>query len=204
MEEMTRRTVKCKHKHTPQSPNKNRIRRNMLETFSRKDCFLTISHGALEACMMLRHTGQIISCDIDDGVFHSTVFASGSEFIDLRLEVLGCDVQTAVKEYCRNQSRYGQLGAVDIDLAFCIKQCEPILQSVLATLQRNYISTNVFLTFRNGRDQFSSLEDRIWWLQCRLPPGIKLVKVEPYSSGGIRSDASRSKGSAMCIIHMRT
>jgi hypothetical protein len=190
--------------HTPQSPNKNRVRRNWLMTVPRSKDVITISHGALEALMMMRWEGRIQVCDIDPGVIESTRYMRDSEYKDLCLLPPWCiPIQEMVLDYCTS---YGgkKLGVIDIDLAFCLDQCLPILQSVLDTLRLFGIHTKVLLTFRNGRDGFSSTEGRMIWLKQNLGKGVEYVTHEQYNSSRIRENASRHKGSAMCIVTLQT
>jgi len=209
MARIARMTVKCDMLHTPSSPGKNRARRNMLEKIDPKKDLITISHGVLEAMMMLRWKGSIIVCDIDKGVIDST-FYQVKDYPELDiLPPTHMTIQATVFAY---PHRFGikRLGGVDVDLTYCIKQAWNVLKGVLDTLIQFKIHTKVFLTFRNGRnDGFVSLAGRIAWLRNRLgamyPNGlVKYISHEKYDSARNREDASRQIGSHMCIVELHT
>jgi hypothetical protein len=207
---MSRRNVRCEMQHTPQSPNKNRIRRDWLSKIDPTKDIITISHGALEAMMMLSWKGWIQVCDIDKAVIEGTEYLRKTEYKhELKMyRPRHLTIEEMVNVWCAsNKYTLTDLGAVDIDLSCCIDYAMPILKYVLKTLKDYKVHTKVFLTFRNGRDQFFSTDQRINWLKVMLDHyelKPKFVSHTAYSSTSINADISRNKGSAMCIVELQT
>jgi hypothetical protein len=202
---MSRSTVCCSEAHTPQSPNKNRIRRDWLLPLNKSKDLITISHGALEAMMMCGWKGRIFVCDIDPGVIESTKYMSESEYRDLKIKAILSRIEVMVTNYCFVNGAKN-LAAVDVDLADCLDTCWPILAPVLdALVTYRAKGTKVFFTFRNGRDCFgrNGIDKRIQWLKSRLPEGVRLNSHTTYNSTRITQFAERRKGSPMCIVEMQ-
>lgn len=202
---MSRRDVRCLMQHTPASPGKNRVRRDWLATIDPKLDILTISHGLLESLMMARWQGRIWVCDIDPGVIESTEYQR-QDYPELDIAPpLHGRVEDIASLLVWKIGR--QLGAIDLDLTGCIHQVWPILQDVLSAVRQHKVSPAILLTFRNGRrDGFRSLDARMQWLSDQLCSNgmrrVKIVEHVPYASGRIREDASRKKGSAMCMVRL--
>lgn len=202
---MSRSNVRCSEKHTPLNPAKDRVRRNWIRKTPNGTLIMTISHGALGVLDIMGWSGPIRVVDVDPGVIESTEYMRQSDYRELNLlQPLHCTIQTAVKFQCRDNEP--KVGAIDVDLADCIERCYPILKEVLDTLIKNKIHTRVMFTFRNGRDCFgrNSIDRRLAWLKERLPKGADVAGHETYNSLRINSDASRSKGSPMCIVEIQT
>lgn len=200
---MSRSTVRCSEAHTPQSPNKNRVRRDWLKPLKGKGDIITISHGLLESAMMVGHSGRIHVCDIDPGVIESTKYMRQSEYTDLCIpSVQLSSIEEKVKTYCEIWGTRS-LKVVDVDLADTLTTVWNSCEDVLRTLVSHKASgTKVMLTFRNGRDGFGSTDARIFWIRCNMPRGTKVVKHTPYASNRIGKYAEREKGSAMCIVEL--
>ena len=209
---MSRRNNQCSEKHTPLSPHKNRIRRNMLRKVgdNTKD-IITISHGIFDTCVALGWQGRIQACDIDQGVHNAILFlkegqnGKPGDYPELKIMQPGFSIQDTVKHYCR-QHGVKNLGVVDVDLAVSVKQCWEILRPVLETLVKNKYRGKTFLTFRNGRrDGFgkNAIQARIDWLYDKLPKGVIVGSKDLYRSVRLDPNAKRSVGSAMCIIELQ-
>lgn len=164
---------------------------------------ITISHGLLATADHFKWRGKIQICDIDPGVRHVTEQLM-DDYPDLSILSPGEDIRTTVQEYC---VRYGvrNLGAVDVDLACKVRNTLPILQDVLDTLNQYRYQGKVFLTFRNGRDDFgrNASGDRIRWLSERLPRPFRYTQHTLYRSGHTGPRGERNYGSAMCIMEIR-
>lgn len=199
---MGRSNVRCDMAHTPQSPIKNRVRRDWIKKSSSYKDIITISHGALEALMMAEHRGLITVCDIDGGVIESTQYMAHSEYPDLRIRARHWSIERTVEGYCQDKG-VDSLGVVDIDLAGSLMSEFSVLSNVLTTLlSHKAFGVKVLFTFRNGRDAFKGIDNRIAWLKSKLPNGVQLVKFTPYNSTRITEHAERKKGSAMCIVEL--
>lgn len=194
--------------HTPQSPEKNRVRRNMLAKCDPSKHLLTISHGLFETAMVVGWRGPIFPCDIDLGVVTAIKFIrqdirqGRGGFTELDIRPPGYKIEDYIITYCSENGAH-HLTCVDVDLAGGVVWCWKILNPVLQVLITHGYRGRTFLTFRNGRDRFPSLEERIAWLRKQLPSKVKLVEYTPYNSGRIDSYARRSKGSTMCIVELK-
>lgn len=199
---MARSNVRCEMAHTPASPNKNRVRRDMLKKVSKTKDVITISHGAFEALMMIEWKGKIKACDIDPGVRESITYQRESEYKDLRILAPGYSIQDTVKDWCRHKHQVENLGIVDVDLACTIFEAWCIIRPVLDTLQESGYKGRTFLTFRNGRDDFDSIKLRLSWLNMHLPPNVHIASHTTYVSTRIMEHAERKRGSPMCIVEL--
>lgn len=212
---MGRRDNRCSMQHTPQSPSKNRIRRKWLSyvemTHGRFSDIVTISHGALEAMMMVGWGGNIQVVDTDPGVIQAAKYMIAPtshgqvDYPDLRIDTPICaDIRNLMPWYLFKHGSKN-LGAVDIDLTGCVGQAWEVALPVVQALLAFKVRASILLTFRNGRRcKFDSLDERIGWVFSQFPKGLMYVSHTPYMSGRIREDASRHKGSAMCTLHMET
>lgn len=200
---MGRLTVKCEMAHTPASPNKNRVRRDMLKSVPKTKDIITISHGAFEALMMVGWRGRIKACDIDAGVRESIEYQRVSDYPDLRIYPSGYSIESTVSNWCIHKHNVRKLGIVDVDLACTLVEAWKILSPVLETLCEVGYKGKTFLTFRNGRDKFPSIESRVRWLESRLPKGVRIESYTLYVSNRILEHAQRKKGSSMCIIELK-
>ena len=201
--DMGRLNVRCEMAHTPASPHKNRVRRDMLKRTKKTKDVITISHGAFESLMMAEWKGRIKACDIDPGVRESISYQRESEYPDLRILPAGYSIQATVKDWCRHEHQVKNLGIVDVDLACTLWEAWRILSPVLDTLQSAGYKGRTFITFRNGRDFFSSIQARICWLAKKLPHGVQIVNHTPYVSTRIMEHAERKRGSCMCIVELK-
>jgi len=199
---MARSNVRCEMAHTPASPNKNRVRRDMLNKVAKTKDVITISHGLFDTAMTLEWKGKIKACDIDDGVRESISYQRETEYPDLRILPPGESIQQTVKDWCKHKHLVKNLGIVDVDLACTLWEAYRILESVLETLNESGYKGRTFLTFRNGRDDFPSIQARIDWLKKRLPQGVHIASYTPYVSTRIMEHAERKRGSAMCIVEL--
>lgn len=212
---MGRRTNVCSEQHTPLSPRKNRVRRDWLWKVGLHADIISISHGFLDAAMMiLPHRGfrgEILPCDTDSGVRLAVKYmiegqnGNPGDYPDLNIRPCGGDIAETVWQYVKRKgSKY--LGVVDVDLADTIKPCWDILKPVLDILvATKTFRGKVYLTFRNGRDSFGedATDKRIAWLRKQLPKGIRYVSHTPYRSVSIAKNALRSCGSSMCIVELQ-
>ncbi len=204
---MGRRTVRCSEKHTPLNPAKDRVRRNWVRKLPKGSMIMTISHGALGVLDIMGWSGPIRVVDTDPGVIESTEYMRQTDYPELNLlSPLNTSIQTAVRLHCMREPHTFRWGAVDVDLAGCLDVCFPNLKDVLETLRAYKVHVKVLFTFRNGRDDFgtNAIGSRITWIKKQLPRGVKYVSHDTYNSGRINSDASRSKGSSMCIVEIQT
>lgn len=213
-------TVSCSEKHTPLSPSKNTIRRDMLNKSWKYCDVITISHGALDVLNILGWQGRIQPCDIDPGVreaIHGMLKVrysyDGSKagtkrrgcYPDLKILPPGESIQQTVRDYCAEHGT-ARLGIVDVDLAVGMVKCWDILRDVLATLQDHNYNGKTFLTFRNGRaDGFGkdAIKARIDWLRKRLPRTVKVASYTTYTSERFDQNARWSPGSPMCIVELQ-
>ena len=164
---MSKRTVKCTSKHTPLSPSKNRIRRDMLKKTTRQKDIITISHALLDVLMIREHKGRIFCCDIDPAVREAIRYLR-NDYVELKVQKAGMTILETVSEYCKkcedpsfDDYNIKNLGVVDIDLAFTVKGCAGILLDVLNVLKEAGYTGRTFLTFVNGRrDEFSTIEGK--------------------------------------------
>jgi hypothetical protein len=207
-----RSTVCCKEQHTPLSPAKNIIRSDWIKEVRSYMDIITISHGALDVLSILGWEGSIQVCDTDPGVRETTKYLR-KDYPHLDILMPGNSIQETVQKYCRRHG-IGGLGAVDVDLAGDIISGWEVLCPVITTLvlyrnrtddSRLLGKTKILLTFRNGRDNFgkNAIRRRIAWLQekvAKLTKAVRYVSHTEYSSGRIRENASRTKGSSMCIV----
>lgn len=203
-----RRSNRCEYAHTPLSPHKTRVRGNWLRAIPVTKDLICVSHALCDALELLGWQGRIALCDIDPGVRQQIKFSrrgsrgkAGADYPNRNLLPPGRKIEDTVRAYCEQYGTH-DLGAVDVDLTFCIEGCLPILQDVLTTLlEFKACGTKVLLTFRNGRDcGFDSLDERIAWLKSQLPKGVRYDYHEAYNSLGIGKNVERSKGSPMCIV----
>jgi hypothetical protein len=203
---MARSTVVCQGKHTALYEKDDVRSQWMWETPRHKD-IITISHGALSALNTLRWKGNVYMCDIDPGVIESATYLwQDGTFPHIKLhKPLLCEVQTLTALYADKNPGTTKLGAVDADLANCMEGCIPVVQTIIRYLQEYRIHTKVLLTFRNGRRcKFGCINGRIQALKDSLPRGSRYVKHRAYTSMAIREDASRYKGSSMCLVELAT
>jgi len=201
---MSRRTVCCQEKHTPLAPYKNDIRATWMRKIPLYKDIITISHGALDVLNILGWKGRIQVCDIDPGVREATEYLRG-DYPRLNILSPGESIKDTTIDYCLT---YGvkKLGAVDVDLAVGIVPAWKILAEVLEVLRDFKFHGKVFLTFRNGRDRGfgkAATQNRINWLWLHLSLcGVKYVSHTNYRSVRCNDNASRSVGSAMCIVEL--
>jgi len=175
----------------------------MLKLALKTNDVITISHGLFESLMMTEWKGCIKACDIDPGVRESIKYQRESEYPDLRILPPGRSIQETVKDWCHSPSQVKNLGIVDVDLACTLLEAWRILNPVLQSLHHANYNGRTFLTFRNGRDVFSSLQERIDWLSRQLPEGVSVASYTPYVSTRIMEHADRKRGSTMCIVELK-
>ncbi len=165
---------------------------------------VTISHGALDTLGTLRHKGLIAICDIDPGVIESAGYMV-TDYPDLRFRAHHGTIQDTVQFFL---DAFGPAifanAVVDVDLADTMVTCFPIVQEVLQKLVDAGAHTKVLFTFRNGRDNTKGVNNRLSWLQKRVPRGVKINRHFEYNSLRINAYAGRETGSCMCVAELQT
>lgn len=212
---MGRKDNFCSMQHTPMSPAKNRVRKWWLSRINPKRDIITISPAAAEAAMMSGFRGRMLVCDIDRGAREATRIMQTplshaktkghkpqKDFPEFTLQVLGNDIRDGVLTYCKYHNMK-KLEVVDVDLTATIIPCTDILRNVVETLAQYKYRKMVLLTFRNGRDCFHSVKERIAWMRKQMPKGTRIVKVMPYSSSHYDAPLKRNRGSAMCMVALK-
>lgn len=220
--EMSRRNVTCQEAHTELSPGKRGARMWWLTRVGLSQDIITISQGALDdiwACGMYRGWhGSLIPCDIDPGVRAALQFiwedihGRGTNgpakaargcciYPGLNMHAPGADIRDTVIDYCLGV--YGPPSkevVIDMDLTATARECWPLVEHALMTCKANGQRARLLLTFRNGRDEFPSIDARVAWMHKNLPAGAVYNGHHTYRSGRVLSNARRTQGSPMCVI----
>ena len=206
---MARSNVRCSMGHTALFPGKNEVRTSTFEKADNRGGLITISHGALDILNAMRWKGPIQVCDRDPGVCERMDYIIEDKKYP-RLNLLPV-------AYCRDAiwtlahwiDTYGEKGLslIDLDLTESIvKVWQKVCKDIITLLWFRGIRTKVFITFRNGRDNFGkgSISKRVDWLQEQVPKGVKVVSHQCYRSDWIGQFATGELGSSMCIVELHT
>ena len=205
---MEKSNVRCSMGHTELHPGKTEARAFWLHDVSRTKDIITISHGALDALCLLRHTGSILVCDIDTKVTESARYLSGktgARYSHLDLRVWDRDFAGTVCQYVKWWG-VSDLGALDCDLACSIEQAWKIAHPAIFLLHEKGYKGLFLLTFRNGRDSFGkdATDTRIAWLKWHLPSSLRdRITHYAYRSDWVGRHATREIGSSMVVVKIQ-